>query len=273
MFHQMASLRHHLQLAGVLLLALLLASCRGGVGAGIFSREQPPPIQIDYHVVSSGETMYSIAWRYEMDYQTLAHINGIGPPYTIFPGQKLVLESPAQAGISSPAPAQNRGTVVATPGSVPSVRAGTPSGTAVTTAPVPAPRPAQVTPVTSGSTPWQWPVPGVLVSAFGANGGLQKGVLLSTSNGESVRAAATGQVVYSGSGLRAYGNLVIIKHNEQFLSAYAYNSRLLVDEGQRVEQGDVIAESGKDPDGRERLYFEIRRDGKPVDPITYLPRR
>ncbi|WP_347329774.1 peptidoglycan DD-metalloendopeptidase family protein [Marinimicrobium locisalis] len=114
---------------------------------------------------------------------------------------------------------------------------------------------------------------GRVLSAFGASTGLNQGIDIDGKLGDSVLAAAAGQVVYAGNGLRGYGNLVIIKHNDTFLSAYAHNRRLTVSEGDSVKAGEVIAEMGATGADSVRLHFEIRRDGKPVDPIGYLPKR
>jgi lipoprotein NlpD len=120
---------------------------------------------------------------------------------------------------------------------------------------------------------WQWPSKGSVLSGFGGGNGLNKGVDLRGAIGEPVLAAASGQVVYAGSGLRGYGNLLIIKHNQSFLSAYAHNHKLLVGEGSIVKAGQKIAEMGSSGTDRVKLHFEIRRDGSPVDPLIYLPRR
>jgi lipoprotein NlpD len=111
------------------------------------------------------------------------------------------------------------------------------------------------------------------LSSFQGNNGLNKGIDLGGKLGEPVLAAASGQVVYSGSGLRGYGKLLIIKHNETFLSAYAHNDRLLVKEGDLVKVGQRIADMGSSGTDRVKLHFEIRRDGTPVDPLKFLPRR
>jgi lipoprotein NlpD len=124
-----------------------------------------------------------------------------------------------------------------------------------------------------GAPEWHWPVAGVILSSFQGNNGLNKGIDLGGKLGEPVLAAASGQVVYSGSGLRGYGKLLIIKHNETFLSAYAHNDRLLVKEGDLVKVGQRIADMGSSGTDRVKLHFEIRRDGTPVDPLKFLPRR
>ncbi len=124
-----------------------------------------------------------------------------------------------------------------------------------------------------GAPQWRWPVSGPLLSSFQGSNALNKGIDLGGKLGEPVLAAAGGQVVYSGSGLRGYGKLLIVKHNETFLSAYAHNDRLLVKEGDLVKAGQRIADMGSSGTDRVKLHFEIRRDGTPVDPLKFLPRR
>jgi lipoprotein NlpD len=130
--------------------------------------------------------------------------------------------------------------------------------------------PVAATPPDPDAVDWMWPAAGRVLDNFETN---TKGVSISGRLGESVLAAGPGRVVYSGSGLRGYGQLVIIKHNETFLSAYAHNSRILVKEGDAVRRGQKIAEIGATDTDRPKLHFEIRRSGKPVDPIAFLPER
>lgn len=119
---------------------------------------------------------------------------------------------------------------------------------------------------------WSWPTDGKLVRGFNANDA-RKGILIGGSAGQPVRATADGEVVYSGNGLIGYGELVIIKHSDRMLSAYAHNRERLVSEGERVRAGQTVARMGRNEDGIDVLHFEIRRDGRPVDPADYLPRR
>ncbi|WP_235263480.1 peptidoglycan DD-metalloendopeptidase family protein [Nitrincola sp. A-D6] len=124
----------------------------------------------------------------------------------------------------------------------------------------------------AGQPAWRWPVDGQIIRRFSAIEGGSKGIDIAGKSGDPVVAAADGRVVYAGSGLLGYGNLVIINHNRQFLSAYAHNSRILVSENDMVKSGTKIAEMGQTGTDRVQLHFEIRRDGKPVDPLTYLPK-
>jgi lipoprotein NlpD len=214
-----------------------------------------------YHRVQDGETLYSLGWQYGYDYRTLAAWNNIGPPYVIQPGQWLRIMPPAGETSTGqrrpPAPA-----VIETSAAPPRARP----------EPTPSDNPQSAT--SPGTITWSWPARGRLVVTFSPERPMQKGVDIGGDLGEPVRAAAAGRVVYSGSGLIGYGNLVIIKHNDHYLSAYGYNRRLLVKEGDHVDRGQEIAEMGVASSGAKdiKLHFEIRRNGEPVDPLRFLPR-
>ncbi|MFN3714611.1 MAG: peptidoglycan DD-metalloendopeptidase family protein [Alcanivoracaceae bacterium] len=224
------------------------------------------------HVVARGDTLYSIAWRHGRDFRQLAAANNIPPPYTIYPGQQIRLDGAASRAIAStpaaaPRPAQPPPQrPAATPPAAPAPVARPPTSAPT---PAPAPRPAAST----GPIPWQWPADGPLLSRFAADSVSSKGIVIAGNEGDPVRAAAAGVVVYRGSGLTGYGNLLIIKHDERWLSAYAHNERMLVAEGEKVSAGQRIANMGDSGTYRTQLHFEIRRDGTPVDPLTLLPRR
>jgi lipoprotein NlpD len=215
------------------------------------------------HTVTLGETLYSIAFAYNMDVRSLALANNLNPPYTIYPGQRLSLSS---SGVSEAAIS-----------AVPQIPAA-PAGEA---APATGQRPqASVEARRTGSIPtrtldgvsWQWPADGRLLSTFSETGPA-RGIDISGVQGQAVYAAADGDVVYAGRGIQGAGNLVILRHSARYLSAYMYNSNMLVKEGDNVRAGDKIAEVGTGPNGRELLHFEVRMDGKPVDPVRYLPNR
>jgi lipoprotein NlpD len=243
----------------ILIAFLLLSACSGtSHHAPVADRRQPPSDKLTHHVVSRGETMFSIAWRYGIDYKTLARYNGIARPYTIYPGQKLNLHP---SKVISKSPVRS---VTKTAPKVPVSRSKTPTKTTI--------KKPSSTP-TYASFKWRWPAEGKLISGFSTSKGLNKGVDIAGRLGESVSAAGPGVVVYAGNGLRGYGNLLIIKHNDKFLSAYAHNHRLLVAEGNRIKAGQKIAEIGSSGTDQTKLHFEIRRDGKPVDPLRYLPKR
>lgn len=223
---------------------------------------KPIPTQrIKTHVVGPAETVYSIALRYDMDFRKLSKINGLNAKHQIYYGQVLKLEGPPKRTAASP---QRRQSVASV-----KVPAKVQSRTQNQTSTQPIRRAA---PAHNGSIVWHWPVKGEVLEKFQAGEGLNKGIDIRGKLGEPVFAAAAGEVVYSGSGLRGYGKLVIVKHNEQLLSAYAHNRVLVVAEGDKVKVGQKIAEVGSSGTDSVKLHFEIRQDGKPVDPLDYLPK-
>lgn len=262
----------------ILLLSGLLLGCAGNSSkAPVVDRahgvqhRQYNPVTRGQYVVTRGDTLYSIAFRFGWDWKALAARNGIGAPYLIRPGQVIQFS--------------NAPTSVAQRTPVAPVVASKPISTAVTRTPAkPVPVSKPVTPVTSQpkkpppvavakSGTWLWPAAGALVGQFSSNTSLNKGIDIAGKLGEPIVATAGGSVVYAGSGLRGYGELVIIKHNDTFISAYGHNRRLLVKEGQAVKAGQQIAEMGSTGTDRVKVHFEIRRQGKPVDPLQYLPKR
>jgi|MEHZ01.5.fsa_nt_MEHZ011474868.1_2 lipoprotein NlpD len=271
-----ASKFNNAKLLAVSILAVVLAACTGTSGVGsapIDERPQPPSQALRLHLVTSGETLYSIAFRYERDFRQLASINCLGADYTIHLGQRIYLTEAAarDAGIA----ANNTSvSVVATtrPTRPAAVRPTAPTVTSAPSTPSASqPVPPTLTPVTDNN--WVWPQTGPIVRSFGSGDPVSKGIQISAPEGSDVLSAIDGVVVYSGSGLRGYGNLLIIKHDDAHLSAYAYNQELLAQEGDLVRSGQKIATVGSDAEGNNRLYFEIRLDGTPVDPIRYLPER
>ena len=235
------------------------------------SAPKRPTVTSGQYVVKPGDTLFSIAFRYGWDYKELAARNGIAPPYTIRPGQAIRFSSGAGSSttvVSGPS-SSSRTTVTRRPVTAPagSSKPATPAGT--TSAPVVATVPAAERAVGG----WTWPANGVLIGKFASNGSLNKGIDIAGDLGQPVFAASDGAVVYAGSGLRGYGELIIIKHSDTYVSAYGHNRRLLVREGQQVKAGQSMAEMGSTGTDRVKLHFEIRRQGKPVDPLQFLPRR
>ncbi|GAB4359341.1 MAG: peptidoglycan DD-metalloendopeptidase family protein [Gammaproteobacteria bacterium] len=208
-----------------------------------------------YYIVEEGDTLYSIAFQAGKDYRQIAAWNGIGWPYRIYPSQKLRLSPPPKS------PPVNR----RKPAPRKSSRSDRSAGGSDTR------REARI--ATSTSVRWQWPVYGPILNNYSKKGNGRNGMSIGGRLGEPVRAAAAGRVVYSGSGLRGYGKLIIIKHNDVYLSAYGHNRKLLVKEGETLQAGQVIAELGDTDADRPMLHFEIRRDGEPVDPRRLLPKR
>ncbi len=313
------------------------------------------------YTVKSGDTLYSIAWRYEKDFREVAQWNNIDPPYAIYPGQRLVMQGVNQDGpviaeerpqvlvesatgkvvneTADAEPAQSvtqnkplttqvekgdtlysiarreglshhqlarwnhlRSPYLLKPGqslrlTPPATSLGVVAGEntkpdqpitssikapvtqAVKLKPVIAQpikaeveKQAQVETLPRKVKQWSWPARGKVIKTFKASDTARKGIGIRGKLGQEIRAAADGTVVYSGNGLVHYGNLVIIKHSHSFLSAYAHNQALLVKEGQKVKSGQSIAKMGKFDSPKAQLHFEIRRNGKPVDPLYYLPR-
>ncbi|MCV6604087.1 MAG: peptidoglycan DD-metalloendopeptidase family protein, partial [Porticoccaceae bacterium] len=210
-------------------------------------------------------------WRYGLDHRKLAAANGIKPPYTIYPGQQLTLDLSAAKSVAA-APKKPANKTASKPVSKPAPKpvARKPQTTRPAIKPQPATRNPQ--PVTNNNWRWQWPVKGRLVRHYDVNKRF-KGVYLHARQGTVVKAAAPGEVVYAGNGLPTYGPSLIIKHSDTYLSFYALNRKLLVKEGDRVAAGQKLAEVGGDLSNRDRIYFEIRRNGQSTDPIRLLPKR
>ncbi|MCX7072168.1 MAG: peptidoglycan DD-metalloendopeptidase family protein [Gammaproteobacteria bacterium] len=238
------------------LLALLVAGCASETGRRTVSRgaavARSKPTPGETYVVARGDTLYSIAFRNGLDYRELADWNGIGRDYTIRPGQRLQLGPPGAATPAAPVGA----------GIDPPLA---PSSSAVATAS------SEPIPIVTGTASWEWPTRGELARSFATSG--SKGIDIAGEAGQLVIAARGGKVVYSGAALKGYGELVIIKHDEQYLSAYGYNRRRLVEEGETVGPGQPIAELGLGPENRPLLHFEVRDRGRPIDPVPLLPRR
>lgn len=244
-------------------LMALLAGCGGSpVRAPVEGRQAPATERPrgDIHTVRKGDTLYSIAWAHGLDFRDVARWNTIVPPYRIYPGQRLSLTTrPGSSMAARPSPA-----VKAPAKSVSSSRPPPRS-----TPPAPRP-PSSAAPGTAGALEWRWPAAGLLEARYGGRGG-SKGIDIAGRPGTSIIAASAGKVVYSGGGLRGYGKLIIIKHNNTHLSAYAHNEQLLVQEGEWVDGGQRIARMGQSGTTRVKLHFQIRRNGQPVDPLLYLP--
>lgn len=215
------------------------------------------------HVVAQGDTLYSIAFAHNMDVRSLAVANNLATPYTIYPGQRLSLSA---SGVSASA-------IDAVP-QIPAAPAGetAPDTGRRPQAAIDARRTGSVNTRQVEGVSWQWPADGRLLSTFSETGAA-RGIDIAGISGQAVFAAADGDVVYAGSGIQGAGNLVIVRHNDRYLSAYMHNSTILVREGDQVRAGDKIAEMGAGPNGRDMLHFEVRVDGKPVDPVRYLPNR
>lgn len=261
------------------LLCSLMAACsstRSSSSSSSVQRSAEPtrtPVTNGQYQVRRGDTLYSIAFRYGWDWKALAAHNNIPAPYTIRPGQTIRFDGKAapQASVAKNAPPVVPVVVTKSETSGQRSTKGEPGKSAI----IPPSSAVTATSLASGkgAEGWVWPTSGTLIGRFASNGSLNKGIDIAGQLGQPVLAASNGTVVYAGSGLRGYGELVIIKHSDTYVSAYGHNRRLLVREGQQVKVGQNIAEMGSTGTDRVKLHFEIRRQGKPVDPLQYLPPR
>ena len=205
------------------------------------------------YAIQPGDTLYSIAFRHQLDYRELAVWNDIGPDYLIHVGEIIRLRPP---DVSPPGPRAPN------------------ASTSIVTVPLSRPTPTPEPPALPDNYKWRWPTQGKVIKDFGQGEGPGgKGIDIGGQLGQPVLAAAPGKVVYSGSALKGYGELIIIKHDDVHLSAYGYNRKRLVEEGTMVAAGQAIAELGVGPEQKPVLHFEVRKKGRPVDPADYLPAR
>lgn len=210
------------------------------------SYDRAPPE--GHYLIKAGDTLYSIAFRHQLDFRELAVWNDIGPDYLIRAGQVLRLEPPVGRTTADASSIQT----------FPAERPERPEPKVIPTYEPP------------GDYSWQWPTAGTITRPFNGGG---KGIDIGGTLGQAVLAAAPGKVVYSGSALKGYGELIIIKHDDLYLSAYGYNRKRLVEEGAVVAMGQPIGELGLGPEQKPALHFEIREKGKPVNPASLLPKR
>ncbi|MFK8041363.1 peptidoglycan DD-metalloendopeptidase family protein [Congregibacter sp.] len=267
-----------------LFVAALITACADKPLAPIEDRSRGGTSRVEErYTVLRGDTLFSIAFRYGLDFRRLAAANTIVEPYTIFPGQTLRL---AEADPPKPRLKATPVTVAKTPDSktttpapksqparniTPAVSSQPKPTTTASKSQKPSQAAPKAAPVNIKVSAWRWPAKGKVVRRFDKN--LHKGVDISGSRGDAVEAAAAGRVVYAGSGIAGYGLMLIVRHNDEFLSAYGHNDALLVDEGDVVRSGQKIAERGSSGTDSVKLHFEIRRQGRPVDPLKLLPAR
>lgn len=246
---------------------LLLSAC---VPDSSLLRQEPASRQshrLPVYYVNRGETLYSIAWRFRLDHKQIAYWNTIRPPFVIYRGQKLYLAAPPGKSKIPPTakkvavvrqPIQQQPAPIKQPGLIP------PKPAIVKQSPVQAK--VAATKQVAQPIKWQMPAKGKIVANFNGVSGLD----IRGKAGSSIVASASGKVVYAGSGLKGYGELVIIKHDDIYLSAYAHNRRVTVAQGDRVFAGQKIAEMGNHSPEKPLLHFEIRKNGNPVNPQHYM---
>jgi lipoprotein NlpD len=290
-----------------LLIAAMLTACAGPPPAPVEDRSSGNDYQATpdgHYRVKKGDSLYAISFRFGTDWRELARWNNIQSPYVIHPGQ--LLRVGATTGTPSNQSRDISGSGVQTaaapaPGSqtraldtprtstsrstetepvTQSAATSTPATPATQSASVPSSskgsqQPAGVSYSSPAGDPdrWLWPTEGRIISNFQANDATRKGIDIGGTSGQKVVASAGGQVVYSGSGLIGYGELIIIKHSDRMLSAYAHNRKRLVSEGEQVAAGATIAEMGTNDRNQAILHFEIRVNGNPTDPLNFLPKR
>ena len=209
------------------------------------------------YIVQAGDTLYGISFRAGLNYRDVATWNNIDESYSIQRGQKLRLTAPTQV--------QNTTGVKSAVAPLPNVKLTLIKPVSVVDSP-----PIKPVAVITTTIAWQWPAKGEIISAYIAGDKTHQGINIAGKLGQKILAAADGVVVYSGAGLIGYGELLIVKHNNEWISAYAHNSKRLVAEGMKVKAGQHIADMGRTGAVRDMLHFEIRRNGKPVDPLLYL---
>lgn len=263
-------------LIGVILPVMLSAACGRApvlapVGRDVELDSQTrlsSPVDPIVHTVRRDETLYAIAFKYGLDYKKVASWNAIRAPYVIYPGQDVRVVQPprlpAQKKSSTPKANSKASSKSASASSTKGVAEVSQSQAAR------ADKAVKKTQTNVAIKGWRWPTRGNTVTSFRQSN--KKGIDISGKLGQPVNAAADGKVVYSGGGLIGYGELIIIKHNKHYLSAYGHNDKLLVKQGDRVVSGQHIANMGHRGTKGVMLHFEIRRDGKPVDPIRFLPK-
>ncbi|CAM4442102.1 MAG: Murein hydrolase activator NlpD [Legionella sp.] len=233
-----------------LFLVIALVGCGSNLAPVTESKSRPYSRQQGTHIVQRGETLFAISFRYDTDYRSLARLNHISPPYSLRVGQVLnvrggVRRVPVQRRVAQFK--QYRSAPIAAPKVIHS----------------------PIRRYVRSASGWLWPVSGRVVTSFIPDQG-KKGINIACKSGEKVIAASSGTVAYAGSGLSGYGNLIIIKHNNEFLTAYGNNARIMVSEGQRVNAGQVIAIAGIIDRKYTGVHFEIRKAGIPVNPLNYL---
>lgn len=259
-----------LLLSGMVISTVIVTGCASKPYVNNATRYATAP---DFYTVRSGDTLSGIAARYGLSYLSVAEMNDIPEPYRIYVGQSIRLKnngarrSTTTQAVAQPAPIQRQTVVVPT---TPTTTVKAPVTTGTTTVPKVTTTTPIVTPSTASSLRWVKPSNGAVLEQFNLASNI-RGIRYSGKQGDPVYAAADGQVVYAADGLKEYGNLVLIKHINGYITAYAHNSKLNVKSGQNVTAGQQVAEMGSSGTNRTMLEFQVRLDGKPINPTTVLP--
>ena len=245
--------------------ALALSGCASKPQVNNSARYVAAP---DFYTVRSGDTLSGIAARYGLSYVSVAEMNDIVAPYRIYVGQSLRLKNSSSRRVASTQAVTQVAPIQRQSIALPQNTTTTPSQTTVRTPVAPVTTPSTTT--TSNTLRWVRPSTGSVLESFNLANNV-KGTRYSGNVGDAVVAAADGQVVYAADGLKEYGNLVLVKHINGYITAYAHNSKILVKSGQNVTAGQKIAEMGSSGTNRTMLEFQVRLDGKPINPISILP--
>ena len=241
---------------------LLIAGCSSDYLAPLSERSEVPEWRPNQYQIKPGDTLYSIAWEFGLDHRKLAQWNNIITQDKIIPGQRITL-SPAARKPSPRSATSNTQTSAAQEQAGEKTKSETKKPD----------KPRSTSRNGSGPIKWRWPTAGRVVTAYSPTLGHNRGLNIAGKFNQPITAAASGTVVYAGEGIKAYGKMIIVKHSERYLSAYANNQEMAVREGQAVKSGEIIARMGRRGDGKTLLHFEIRRDGKPENPTSHLPKR
>ncbi|MBU2869263.1 peptidoglycan DD-metalloendopeptidase family protein [Colwellia sp. E2M01] len=250
-------------------------------GSSFTSGRSLDEITSNQYAVKKGDTLFSIAWRANSDVRNIARINKLSSPYRIYPGQNLFLVESKSKKITKVSKAKaynkksNKSSIKTNKNSSKNTLASTKKqayGKNVSKNEI-VQKSLPKSDFSKKIKQWQWPVNGKVIEFFSDRAQGNKGINIAGSRGTEIRSAANGKVVYAGTALRGYGKLIIIKHNDDYLSAYAHNDRILVKEQQLINAGDVIANMGDTDANKVMLHFEIRFRGKSVNPIKYLPKK
>jgi lipoprotein NlpD len=236
----------------------------GGLSFATEPSNTPPatnPENNGQYIVKADDTLYSIAWQFGLDYRVIAAMNHLQAPYDLSIGQRLILVEPQH---TAPPGLGNPPIIVKHLSGYPSQTLSMATESKTTSK----------SPEKNISAGWIWPTAGTVTKGYSTTSdNMNKGIDITGKLGQPVVAAANGEVVYSGNGIPGYGNLIIVKHNTNYLTAYAYNEKNLVKEGQTVKGGEKIALMGTGETTKPELHFEIRYEGQPVNPVNYLPKR